>query len=142
MRTNGNPTYQGLGRLQREILETLEQAKKDQRHYHGKGNWWDKEIGGVYCRGRNVILAEDIYDLRGTMKYLARKLGKFSHCSYVSPCFEASFSRAIRGLIQKGYLTKQDYLLPDGSFFTGYRQIRFVTKKKAEIRETEEIHNA
>jgi hypothetical protein len=60
--------------------------------------------GWVCYYGRTALLARGVYDLRGSLKYLANQHGGISHCSYVRGSFQASFSRAVRSLLRRGEL--------------------------------------
>ncbi len=104
----------GLGKLQRDILNTLEEAKQDMFNYTGsyrqenignyKGWKWDRP-GWVVCRNRIILLADHVYDLRASMKYLAAKQGQ-TYCrgNYTNGKFQAAFSRAVKGLIARGLI--------------------------------------
>lgn|GEM_PF-5548892 len=147
---------QGLGALQRDILETLDEAKGAVFHYRGSAreenygrldNYrWD-EPGWVRCRGCVVKLAPGAYDLRASMKYLAMKRGA-TYCrgSFVRERFQVAFSRAVKGLIRRGALEPlglvplaeaenepDEYtvmLLADGLYLAAWpRQVRFVHKR-------------
>jgi hypothetical protein len=131
----------GLGWLQQEILNSLSQAKNTESFYTGKGFWGD---GYVHAHGFDVVLDDQVYDLRETLKHLAKKHEKI-YASYVRGSFQASFSRAVKSLLKRGYL-KQLYIVPlkearqqvddctitllsDGLHLVACdRQIRFVTK--------------
>lgn len=154
----------GLGALQREVLETLDEAKATITSYHGglswkygwKCNWdgdrfvWKQENvpGWVACWGHEVRLAEDVYDLRASMLYIARKRGA-TYCrgAYVKPSFQSSFCRAVRGLVKRGLLAPLQVVplaeakeepdlgaiqqLADGLYLLAWlRQIRFVRVKR------------
>src|SRR5271167_1128329 len=99
----------GLGALQREILETLEDARHDRRGYRGFGggsHWpvghrWSLP-GWVKVDGNTVRLGLTAYDLRASCMYLARKHDQTDRARYAS--FSASFSRAVATLIKRGDL--------------------------------------
>ena len=96
-------------------MATLEESRQAVLTYSGSvreenyGNsdtWrWDKP-GWVFYQGNVVRLAEGAYDLRANIQYLAQKHGHISHCNYVSTSFQASHSRAVKGLIKRGNLKK------------------------------------
>ena len=132
----------GLGWLQGEILATLEEAKETYRNYCG-GNWdvppWS------YPRGGRVCLADGVYDLRVSGRFLWKKHRKAIHANLQTEAFQAAFSRANRTLVSRGQLqplslvsllkaenTATDngpvFQLSDGLFLnaTG-RQARFVS---------------
>ncbi len=150
----------GLGYLQRAILETLDLAKAETIYYTGSArqenygfkNWkWDKP-GWVFCEGCRVRIADSVYDLRASMKYLALKRGHTYCCgSFVEPSFQTAFSRAVRQLFNGGFLVKLELvplaeydgeldiwwgrsrvmLLADGLYLAAYTsQSRFVMVKR------------
>jgi hypothetical protein len=143
----------GLGKLQREILDALEPAAKwaATALYTGKG-YRDGE-GNVRARSRHVTLKPGVYDLRATLRYMAKQRGAtYANGSFVNNSFQASFSRAARGLVERGYLTEYSLVpienaerveeydsvvlsLADGLYVDSGHQLRFVAK-------TENIHNA
>ena len=94
----------GIGKLQREILRALPETK------HRKKRAWENPFTRTHSV--DVIVADNVFDLREVLKYLSGKLNKFTHCSYVSPRFQASFSRAIKSLIKRGLLIKYSSLVP------------------------------
>ena len=98
----------GLGWLQREIIDTLEEAKQQTTRYKGAGYYGGYGPGWIKCRGIDIELADHVYDLRASMIYLARKHNRISHCSYAESAFQASFSRAVRGLTKRGLLKNLD----------------------------------
>ena len=92
----------GLGWLQVEILATLEEAKGFYRSYCG--GHWDVPTWS-YPRGGRVLLADGMYDLRTSCKYLARKHGRLQACpAFISEVFQSAFSRAVRTLVSRGKL--------------------------------------
>ena len=104
----------GLGKLQREILETLEEAKASGIVYRGV-SWYKYDIdalgrlagaqpGWVVAQGCEVLLAPHVYDLRASMKHLAKHHGALEQGQWVTRSFAASFSRAVRSLVKRGYL--------------------------------------
>jgi hypothetical protein len=140
----------GLGKLQREILEALEEAKikaldVENLYYNGMGLTW--KPGWVFYKGRDVKIPDDVYDLRVTVKFLAKKYGK-TYCRgcYVESSFQASFSRAVKSLIKRQILKKLDLvpilevkpknnliydrilLLKDGLYIWAGKQTRFIHK--------------
>ncbi len=136
----------GLGKMQREILDTLEEAKQEMFRYHGsarlepiyiepggrfkEGFWFTEksEPGWVRSGGRVWQLPDDVYDLRASLKYLALRHSAVYAASYVESAFQASFSRAVKGLVCRGLLdTRGIVYLP--------RQRRFVriTDKAREL---------
>jgi hypothetical protein len=140
----------GLGRLQKEILNTLEAAKVEMSPYCGGASWgilsapfyqpgWVKHLGAV------VQLADGLYDLRASLRFLARSRGQmYSSCVYNR--FKASFSRAVRLLFARGLLeapslvpikdwegTCRVHQLVDGNFMlVSGRQRRFVRLRRLE----------
>jgi hypothetical protein len=136
--------------MQRQILETLDEAKAAMPNYRGsqhdlhvaERSW----IGVGHAVEQTFIrVPRDVYDLRCSAKYLARQSGALDRESTTMP-FKASFSRAVRGLVQRQLLTPlwlvpvaevqrwgfpdRDLLeLADGTYFRWEsRQIRFVKR--------------
>jgi hypothetical protein len=140
----------GLGKLQRDILGSLEAAKSAVPSYCGCE--WEPagESGWVRVYGAKVRIADDVFDLRAVSKFLATNMHKVHRGGVgIHPRFEASVSRAVRGLVRDGYL-KQLSLLPvsavyedphhrvehlaDGSYvILRERQVRFVKKMQTSI---------
>ena len=105
------------------------------------GDYW------THTHGCDVVIADHVYDLRETLKFLARQEGQ-TYCrgSYVNESFRASFSRAVRGLLKRHLLKEIDFLVPvkevvsdpmgrvhylsDGIYvgLSQSKQIRFVVK--------------
>lgn len=142
----------GIGTLQRKILATLEEAKRDTWHYPGsyrEENWsnsptwrWDRP-GWVTYRGARFRLADEVYDLRASLVYLAEREGGYSHARFVAPTFQAAFSRAVKGLCERGFLRVLTLVpvaeyergrlesLADGEYMLlACRQRRFVSREK------------
>jgi hypothetical protein len=112
----------GLGRLQREILATLDDAKREVVYYRGSARQRPvyNQVCGWLMAERNepgwvsgpdgpVLLPDDVYDLRASMRYLAQKHGALeglfsAEHDFVTPSFQASFSRAVRALVRRGLL--------------------------------------
>ena len=101
---------------------------------------WDLP-GWVVCHGAVFRPIEDVFDLRASMKHLARAHGKITHCDYPDTAFMASFSRAARTLLRRGHLSRVGLVpvadkngehvrflaLSDGLYFSmNDRQVRFV----------------
>src|SRR5271168_652423 len=98
----------GLGSLQREILDTLEDAKRDRTGYQGfkgervyrdgydgwpPGHRWT--LPGWVRVGRNTVrLGLNVYDLRASCAFLARRQDKLDVEGNIKPSFAAGFSRA------------------------------------------------
>ena len=104
----------GLGRVQRDILATLEEAKAAMPRYQG-ARWGppyghEGEPGWVSSRGGRVRLPDGVYDLRCSLRYLARRDGQVyaqgeeRGLGYVSEGYRVAFSRAARGLLRRGLL--------------------------------------
>jgi hypothetical protein len=98
----------GLGWLQRAIIDTLDQAKQETEYYNGAGYYGFRGPGWVKCRDVDVKLAAHVYDLRASAKYLAKKHNGISHANYIDTVFQASFSRAVKGLIDRGIIEALD----------------------------------
>jgi hypothetical protein len=95
--------------MQRQILETLDEAKAAMPKYLGsqldlhtaERSW----IGvGRAVEQTYIRVPGDVYDLRCSAKYLARQSGALDRSSIMKP-FQASLSRAVRGLVQRQLLT-------------------------------------
>ncbi len=105
----------GLGRLQREILDSLD-ASTDQGHAFRAGSnghsgvhvdtgepfFWPRT---ARYHGLKVEVPEHVYDVHAVSAYLA-KARAFGRLDYGNQdwSFRASFSRALRGLVQRGLL--------------------------------------
>ena len=100
----------GLGKMQRLILASLRPAK--QAHVEGKFNY----IGAAGFA--NVMHLSDLYDLRGTLPYLAIRLsdrpGKRKRrpvsedLRVVDQSFRVTFLRAAHHLVERGKLIRCD----------------------------------
>jgi hypothetical protein len=80
----------GLGKMQRLIMEELRSSK-----------------GGVWIErpwSFDVDCPEGVYDLRAISFKLARQHGGISHCNFILAAWQASFSRAVRGLVKRGVI--------------------------------------
>jgi hypothetical protein len=82
----------GLGTMQRRILDAL--RKRD-------GGDEVRQYRGI---GYGYILAPGVHDMRQVSYELAVANGGISHCQYRTSAWEASFARALTGLIAKGYV--------------------------------------
>ncbi len=113
---------QGLGLLQREILDTLDDAKRAHCRYRGfsgeeafghdswpPGYRWTLP-GWVSVNGNAVRLSIQAYDLRASCNFLARRHGKYE--VGIAPSFSAGFSRAAAALVERGLLIAYENLLP------------------------------
>ncbi len=156
----------GLGRLQREILDTLDDAKQETVSYRGGYNHlalgrevlaagrsrFDEDFYrrlGIVVRdhGRKARLPEGVYDLAASRQHLRQAApGRVDHGGGATPAFQAAFSRAVRGLVQRGLLVPMVVVpvgvydpdpddpddhefrdCPDRTYY-GPRQIRFVRR--------------
>jgi hypothetical protein len=98
----------GLGNMQRAIIAGLKPAMAA-RHdgilrYPGGGH-----DGKVRERGDYVVLADDEYDLRAVLRFLAYgKPGAVYNLveGYIQSAFSAAFSRAAHGLEERGILIR------------------------------------
>jgi len=136
----------GIGALQRRILETLDEARAAMPTY--RGAQFDLHVAELSWIGTGqtyIRLPGDVYDLRCSAKYLAGRSGNLDFGSITKP-FQASFSRAVRGLVQRHLLTplwlvpvaeiqrwgtpdRDLMFLADGPYFQwNSRQIRFVKR--------------
>jgi len=80
----------GLGKMQRLIVDELRNTR-----------------GGVWIErpwSFDVDCPAGVYDLREVSQALARRHGGISHCHFTSPAWQASFSRAVRGLVNRGLI--------------------------------------
>jgi hypothetical protein len=154
----------GLGTMQRAILDTLDEARQAAPIYPGSGYsqtglactqgicGQTRDAAGWLWVGHScVLLVPGVYDLRASMSYLVQRTGRErSHFARggltISNPFEAAFSRAVRGLVSRQYVTPlwlvpiegwdRDYMrehdlewLDDGAYFRWVsRQIRFVKR--------------
>ena len=118
----------GLGWLQRDILATLEDAKRAPwgqegfNEYMGYGGEWSEQPsptwrwmrpGWVRYRGACVRLSDGWYDLRASDVYLCRKHRRFDYDDRsASPAWRAAFSRAVASLVQRRQLIPAKSLIP------------------------------
>jgi hypothetical protein len=119
----------GLGSLQREILNTLEDARYDRSGYRGFGgesvspgfpDTWSRghrwTLPGWVTVGRNTVrLGLNVYDLRASCSFLARRHDKLDGGT-IKPSFAAGFSRAAATLIKRGLLSPVESTLPIADF--------------------------
>ena len=97
----------GLGKIEREILSTLNKIKERDLeidfYYRGVGY----KPGWIFYNGYNIKLTDDVYDLRAILKYMAIK-NKKTYCrnTYIEESFQASFSRAVKNLVKRKKLLK------------------------------------
>jgi hypothetical protein len=116
----------GLGKMQRLIMDALTRRPFD--------DWVN-----AYClRIGDFKLMPGYHDLRKVAQEIARDNGAFSHCSFIDPAWQASFSRAIRGLAERGFIEVPSMILlandrtgraihcSDGLWMFQPRQRRFV----------------
>jgi len=136
----------GLGRLQRDILASLDTAKNQQHYYHG-GNGDELHPGWLIVQRAVVRIPGDVYDLRASARFLAREQGALGDVvKEIVPAFRSAFSRAVGSLLRDGDLTAVSMLpveacerdrqqtvqlLADGDYIVLHsRQTRFVRKGK------------
>ena len=113
----------GLGKMQRLILASLKPAK--QAHVEGKFNYWG--AAGF----ANVMHLSDLYDLRGTLPYLAIRLSErpgkrkrrpvSEDLRVVDQNFRVTFWNAAHKLVKRGLL------IPCGD--EDAKQLRFVSMR-------------
>jgi len=143
----------GLGKLQREILATLWEAKQEMWSYHGcarleypVGHMCNM-AGAVIYKGNRVVLENDVFDLFASSRFLLERHG--IRWSWRSEAFKAAFSRAVKSLVARGIFQKLAlvpvqwfdpqqrslvYELSDGTFLaTTGRKTRFVHGPKSYI---------
>lgn len=134
----------GLGKLQREILDSLEESKESLPYYQGAVSHAAEPFpfclpGWVIHRSASVQIAAGTYDLMSVSRFLANKRG----LRFVEGAFQTAFSRAVAGLIRRGELV-QPSLVPiqavekdphgrvldiaDGMFIFPGRRTRFVQR--------------
>lgn len=111
----------GLGRLQQEILATLDPAQERVKQAYGTYEFMSRvHDGGVaICHGQRFRVPDGVYDLRAVLRVLKRQKG-ISQYGNGGGVFSAAFSRAIRGLIKRGHLVSRSQS----------REIRFVERKR------------
>lgn len=94
----------GLGKLQREILETLEDVRRTIRSGHGL------RAGYARIAGYGFVPAEGMYELAQSLHFIAHWHGQLygGACgsAYVRRTLQASFSRPIRFLLVRGHLKR------------------------------------
>ena len=108
----------GLGLIQGAILVTLAEARAAAPSYPGSGTSGPglptalrgtPAAEGWIWVGRSLVhLASDVYDLRGTLAYWMGKTGLPRQHWTAQGCLsnptEATFSRAVRSLVRRGWL--------------------------------------
>jgi hypothetical protein len=125
----------GLGKLQREIIETLDDAKryfadpatavekqfmgytfKSWPSYKGGSPFFRdgdprQEQAGWVTHGRGFRIADNVYDLRASCRFLMkqRDLDPNRDHTWV---FSIAFSRAVRSLVQRGLLCHLKHIVP------------------------------
>jgi len=108
----------GLGSLQREILDTMDEAKRGRTYYRGfsgetlrpgdrdywpPGHRWT--LPGWVKIGRNTVrLGLNVYDLRASCAFLARRHGEHENGG-IKKSFAGGFSRASATFIKRGLLS-------------------------------------
>jgi hypothetical protein len=99
----------GLGKLQREILDSLE-ASRDLPRYHGGRNLKESSLGSgpvVHYRGTILPLREGVYDLRAVKRavaYADRARRCYGADDYMENAFSVAFHRAVHSLVKRGLL--------------------------------------
>ena len=142
----------GLGAMQRKILETLDAAKNSVVYYRGGGRtewgrepvpptWKYDKPGWVIVWKQRVLLADDIFDLRASLAYMADIAGEKYAGQYVNGDYRASFYRAAKQLVNRGELIRMSMIpivdwdgdagntvirCSDGDYVFAGRQLRFV----------------
>ena len=142
----------GLGAMQQGILETLSVAKNNMVYYRGSGRvvwgsapvpptWKYDKPGWVMVWNKRILLADDIFDLRASLAYMAGVAGEKYARQYVNGDYQASFSRAAKQLVKRGELIRMDMIpivdwdgdvgntvirCSDGDYVFAGRQLRFV----------------
>jgi len=125
----------GLGKLQREILDSLDRSKDASVVwcYSGGENadparGWPERIR---CGGAQIQVTPDVYDLRAVKLAVARadRERRISHASFVNEAFSVSFHRAVHSLVARGYLEGLDIWADDDGWGPPLtRQLRFVRR--------------
>src|SRR5689334_22312546 len=87
----------GLGNLHRDIVAHL--ADPIMRDC----TWIDKDE--TYAQGVFFVLADGAFDLSNVVRILAKSHNAYDR-RFVSPVFQASFSRAVRSLVKRRVLEK------------------------------------
>jgi hypothetical protein len=99
----------GLGKLQREILDSLE-ASRDLPRYHGGRNLKEPSLGSgpvVQYHGTLLPLREGVYDLRAVKRavaYADHAHRCYGADDYMGNAFSVAFHRAARALVRRGLL--------------------------------------
>ena len=127
----------GLGALQREILETLDDAKRyfadsangveksflghtftSMPSYRGGSPAYSKrdprwvQPGWVTAYDGIFRVKDNVYDLRASAKYIAKLHNALNRMGGIERTFEASFSRAVRTLVRRGLLHHLKHIVP------------------------------
>ena len=134
----------GLGKIQLEILDSLDVAMSQPPEYRGAG----QEPGWIFHGGLTVRLNQDVFDLRAVLHYMAQENGKLMG-GRVDKYYQEVFSNAVRGLMRRGKLESlwlipvstwlpedEDHLLhlTDGVYlWASERQRRFVRQPDYQV---------
>jgi hypothetical protein len=124
----------GLGKLQRDILTACDEYRS-YVYSSGVSRWGGAYSIGFYWRGGKINNGEQIVfangkehrarlagatkytpgepieaaiDIRAVSKWMAEKYGETEYGT-IKPKFKASFSRALKTVIQRGYLVPDRY---------------------------------
>jgi len=121
----------GLGKLQREILTSLEESRDSDFvfSYYGGANpnppYWTAPIAVQH--GTRFALAEGVYDLRAVKTALGKHDSTRRSYDTFTPTFSATFSRACHRLVEQGYLERGGPRFYDDQGPWQPRELRFVT---------------
>ena len=111
----------GLGPMQREILDTLDEARQAPLRVDGYGYvapGLGREPGTVsvsglppYHTSRVLPLPDEVYDLRASLHFLAARHDQFASPNRhdIDRAFAARFSRAARSLVDRGALLPESF---------------------------------
>jgi len=140
----------GLGKLQSEILYSLD-ASKEYRfvpYYWGGENADGKHVvrTTVHHHGQHLQLPDDVFDLRAVKKVVAlldrHKRTRSSYQEnytqdfYYDSAFETAFYRAVRSLGERGWLEEAFFMETDSNTGVSTRvgqRVRFVSRPKCSV---------
>lgn len=112
----------GIGKMQRKILDFIKSDYRNEISYYPGAGFYGSKNGWVRFKDTHILLPDDVHDLRAVLSYLAKSEGERYSGHYVNEDFKASFSRAINGLLKRGYLKAPTLLkIKDSEIIPGQR---------------------